>query len=145
MITPKLQDRKNLPQTGSHDATIAFVPFARNSSTYLSSTVTCDRDDTTEIERRLSHAQPTFNQRRKLLGHQRLRVDLRRQRYQKCVLGVLLAGKLGRSHVKLLATFSQQMHQGYVWAPRLEILPMDVIFYQRQLRFLHRVGCMDIS
>lgn len=33
-----------------------------------------------------------------------------------------------------------------IWKERLDILPLDtIIFYQRQLRFLHRVACLDPS
>ena len=61
MIVPKVQDRKSLPQTESYELDDGtFVPFCTTFN-YLGSTITCDLDDTTEIERRLSHAQMAFN------------------------------------------------------------------------------------
>jgi hypothetical protein len=165
MLVPKQQDRNNLPQTESYDFDDGtFVPFCKKFK-YLGSTITCDLDDTTEIERRLSLAQMTFNSFRKLLCNQRLHVDQRRQLYQMCVLSVLLAGcetwAVKQPHLKLLTSFHNRctramcginlrhcrMHKISTESilERLDILPIDKIFYTRQLRFLHRIATMDPS
>ena len=166
MLIPKLQDRKHLPQPESYDLDDeTFVPFCTKFK-YLGSTITCDLDDTTEIERHLSLAHMTFNKFRKLLCNQRIRVDLRGQLYQMCVLSVLLAGcetwAVKHSHLTLLTSFHNRctramcgLNLWHCWMhkistenilqERLKMLPLDIIFYQRQLRFLHRVACMDPS
>lgn len=164
MLIPKSQDRQNKPQPESYDlGEGTFVPFCTKFK-YLGSTITYDLDDTTEIERRLSLAQMTFNRFRKLLCNKRIHVNLRRQLYQMCVLSVLLAGcetwAVKQSHMVLLRSFHNRctrimcglnlwhcrMHKistENILQERLQILPIDTIFYERQLRFLHRVACMD--
>jgi hypothetical protein len=165
MVVPKIQDRKNVPQTESYDlGDGTFVPFCKKFK-YLGSMITSDLDDTTEIERRLSHAQMAFNTLRKILCNQRLHVDRRRQLYQMCVLSVLLAGcetwAVKQSHLQALALFHNRctrtmcginlrhcrMHKISTESilERLDILPIDKIFYIRQLRFLQRVASMDPS
>jgi hypothetical protein len=70
MLVPKLQDRKDLPHTELYDFDDgAFIPFCTKFK-YLGSTITCDLDDTTEIERCFSLVQMAFNSFRKLLCHQ---------------------------------------------------------------------------
>jgi hypothetical protein len=64
----KVQDRKLSRMNET------FVPFCTKFK-YLGSNITCDLDDTTEIERRLSHAQMAFNTLWKIFCSQCLRVD----------------------------------------------------------------------
>ena len=163
MVVPNVQDRKDVPHTDSYDLDDeTFVPFCTKFK-YLGSIITSDLDDTTEIERRLSHAQMAFNTLRKILCNQRLHVDRRRQLYQMCVLSVLLAGcetwAVKPSHLQALASFHNkctrtmcginlrhcQMHKISTKSilERLDILPIDTIFYIRQLRFLHRVASIE--
>ena len=165
MVVPNVQDRKDVPHTDSYDLDDeTFVPFCTKFK-YLGSIITSDLDETTEIERRLSHAQMAFNTLRKILCNQRLHVDRRRQLYQMCVLSVLLAGcetwAVKPSHLQALASFHNkctrtmcginlrhcQMHKISTKSiqERLDILPIDTIFYIRQLRFLHRVASMNPS
>jgi hypothetical protein len=169
MHVPKIEDRKNMSQIiqpGSYDLEDGtFVPFCTKFK-YLGSTITCDLDDTTEIKRRLSLAQMAFNEFRKILCNQRFNVRLRRQLYLMCVVSVLLAGcetwAIKDTHLKELASFHNRctrsmcglnlwhcrMHKistENILTERLGLLPIDTIFYIRQLRFLHRVACMDPS
>jgi hypothetical protein len=79
MVVPKIEDRNNVPKTEPYDLSDGtFVPFCKKFK-YLGSMITSDLDDTTEIERHLSHAQMSFNTLRKILCNQRLHVDRRRQ------------------------------------------------------------------
>ena len=104
-----------------------------------------------------------FNEFRKILCNQRIRVHLRRQLYQVCVLSVLLAGcetwAVNDSHLKLLTSFHNKCTRSMcglnLWhcrmhkitttsiLERLTLLPLVTIFRIRQVRFLHRVVCMD--
>jgi hypothetical protein len=168
MHFPKIQDRKHIPQVPQPkdydlgDGT--YIPFCSKFK-YLGSILTPDLDDTTEIQRRLSLAQMVFNDFRKILCNQRIRVHLRRQLYQTCVLSVLLAGcetwAVKDSHLNLLEKFHRrctrsmcginlwhcQMHKITTVSilRRLNLLPFVTIFLTRQVRFLHRVVCMDPS
>jgi hypothetical protein len=55
MLVPKAQDRNNFPQTESYDLDDGTsVPFCTKFK-YLGSIIAYDLDDTTELERRLSH------------------------------------------------------------------------------------------
>jgi hypothetical protein len=166
MLVPKIQDRKNVPQTESYELDDGtFVPFCTTFK-YLGSTITYDLDDTTEMERRLSQAQLAFNTLRKILCNQRFYVDRRRQLYQMCVLSVLLAGcetwAVKLSRLQALTSFHNKctrammcrinfrhcpMHKISTESipTRLDILPIDKIFHIRQLRFLHRVASMNPS
>jgi hypothetical protein len=169
MFFPKSQDRKNIPQvlqTGSYDlGDGTFVAFCTQFK-YLGTTLTPDLDDTTEIERRISLAHWAFHNIRKTLCNQHLCVTLRRQLYQVCVLSILLAGcetwSTKDSHLSQLALFHNRctrsmcgltlwhcrMHKistDNILREKLNLLPIEKIFYLRQLQFLHRVACMDPS
>jgi hypothetical protein len=168
MHVPKIQDRKNISQvlqSESYDlGDGTFIPFCKKFK-YLGTMITCDLDDTTEIERRLSLAQMAFNESRKILCNQKNNVELRRQLYLMCVVSVALAGcetwAITTSHFRLLASFHHRCTRAMcginLWhcrmhkittestLERLGILPIDKIFYTRQLKFLHRAACMDPS
>jgi hypothetical protein len=166
MHFPKHEDRKHIPQilqTGSYNLENGtFIPFCSKFK-YLGSILTPDLDDSTEIERRLSLAQMVFNKFRKILCNQRITVHLRRQLYQVCVLSVLLAGcetwAVNDSHLKKLTSFHNKCTRSmcginlwHCWMhkittesilERLNLLPLVTFFHIRQVKFLHRVVCMD--
>jgi hypothetical protein len=170
MYFPKSQDRKNITpeelRTGSYDlGDGTFVSFCTQFK-YLGSIVTPDLSDDTEIERRVSLAQGSFHSLRKTLCDQRLTVDIRRQLYHVLVLSILLAGcetwSIKDSHLVQLASFHNRCARSMcgltlwhcrmykvtndnVLRERLNLLPIDKLFYNRQLQFLHRVACMDSS
>jgi len=119
-----------------------------------------------EIENRISKAQGAFEQTACVTCDKRIKVELRTHLYQALVLSILLAGcetwALTSRHMSKLQSFHHKccrrmcgltlwhnrkyhISMENILSERLNLLPIEKIFYLRQLRFLHRVANMGPS